>query len=138
MAGSLSNYSEVEQLKWVVGQDGAMGSSLTRYLGAATAIGTDGATPTEVANANGYARVNMNGKFGTAPTAGAPSTVSNDAEVAFPTATGSWGTVTHIVIYDSATYGAGNVIAWADITSAAITTNDILKFLTGEIDITSD
>lgn len=84
-------------------------SVATIYLALCTADPTDagtGASMNEVANANSYAR--------TAITFGAAATrrVTQNATTTFPAATGSWGTVTHWSIVDSATHGAGNMLAY--------------------------
>ena len=62
-------------------------------------------------------------------------TASNSAAVEFPTATGTWGTITHLAVFDAST--GGNQIAYAALTaSKAIGTGDILRISTGELDIT--
>lgn len=59
----------------------------------------------EVANANGYSRKAIT--FAAA----ASRKVSQNADVIFDEASGSWGTVSHWAITDSDTYGVGNVLA---------------------------
>lgn len=111
--GSLSDYAENALLGHV------LNTAYTRptavYIGLCTADPTDaatGASCNEVANANGYARKAIS--FGAAST----RRITQDAQVDFDTATGSWGTVTHWVITDSITYGAGNVLAHGQFTSS--------------------
>ncbi len=104
--GSLADYAELKLLDHVFNT--AYTPASTIYLGLCTADPTDaatGASCNEVSNANSYAR--------TAITFGAASSrrVTQSGTVTFPTATGSWGTVTHWVILDTATYGSGNVLA---------------------------
>jgi hypothetical protein len=105
--GSITDFLEDELLDHVL-NNAAYTPAATIYLALATADPTDaatGASMNEVANANAYAR--------TAITVGvaAARRVTQDATVTFPQATGSWGTVTHWAIVDSATYGAGNALA---------------------------
>ena len=67
----------------------------------------------------------------------APTTASNPAAVEFPEATGNWGTIVAAGIFDAST--SGNLIAFANLTtSQTIDTGDVLRFNTGEIDITLD
>src|SRR6056300_745550 len=73
-------------------------SPATVYVSLYTTDPTDADTGTEVSGGS-YAR--------TAVTMGAPSNgvSTNSADVTFPTATASWGTVTHIGIHDASTSG---------------------------------
>ena len=65
------------------------------------------------------------------------NTATNTAVVEFPTATASWGTITHIAIWDAAS--GGNAIAYAALTSSkAIATGDVLRLPAGDLDITLD
>ena len=86
-----------------------------------------GATITEVANSGSYARtalnpLNANWTATQGGTTGASSgtngTTGNATAITFPTATGSWGVVTHLAIVDSATWGAGNVLFWGALTAS--------------------
>jgi hypothetical protein len=67
-------------------------------------------------------------------------TVTNDAAtntsaVEFPTATGSWGTVTHTALYDAST--SGNMLAVGQLTaSKSVGTGDVFRFSAGDFDIT--
>jgi hypothetical protein len=63
------------------------------------------------------------------------NTTSNNAAVEFPTATGSWGTVTHVGVYDAST--SGNLMAYATLSaSKAIDTGDVFRVPSGDLDIT--
>jgi len=82
-------------------------------------------TGTEVSG-NGYQRV--------AVIFGAPSNrqIANSADVEFPEATGSWGTITHIGIKDAAT--GGNLLAYGPVTNPKpIDAGDQVIFRTGNI-----
>ena len=62
---------------------------------------------------------------------------TNSAAIEFPTATASYGTVTHIGVFDAAS--AGNLIAYAALTtSKAIDTGDVLRLPANDLDITMD
>lgn len=111
--GSLSDYAENALLNHL------FNTAYTRptavYLVLCTADPTDaatGASCNEAANANNYARKVIS--FGT-PSA---RRITQDANVDFNTATGAWGTITHWAISDSATYGAGNILATGAFTAS--------------------
>ena len=68
--------------------------------------------PTAEISGGGYHRVAIaDSAFNTA----ASGLVTNNAEVTFPVATESWGTITHVAIMDALT--SGNVLAFATITT---------------------
>ena len=60
---------------------------------------------------------------------------TNSSTITFPTATGSWGTVTYAGIFDAQT--AGNLIAYAQLgASKVIDTNDILQISGSSLSLT--
>lgn len=62
---------------------------------------------------------------------------TNNAAIEFPTATASFGTVTHIGVFDAST--SGNLIAYSALSaSKAIATGDVFRIPTGDLDITLD
>jgi len=84
-----------------------------------------GATIPEVANSGSYARqilypgdINWSSSQGDnlGASSGSSGITTNSTVVTFPMATGDWGTISHIAILDEATYGAGNVLFWGDLT----------------------
>jgi hypothetical protein len=99
----------------------------TVYVGLFTTTLTAAGTGTEVSGGS-YAR--------TAVTIGAPSSgaTSNSANVVFPTATASWGTVTYMGIYDALT--GGNLLYFAPLTtSKTIDTGDIFQISSANLTI---
>ena len=103
-------------------------SPATVYVSLYTTDPTDADTGTEVSGGS-YAR--------TAVTFGAPSNgvTTNSADVTFPTATASWGTVTHIGIHDAST--AGNLLFHTILdNSKTIDTGDIFRISTGNLSVT--
>jgi hypothetical protein len=103
-------------------------SVATVYVSLWTSDPTDAGSGTEVSGGS-YAR--------TAVTFGAPSNgvTTNDADVTFPTATASWGTVGWIGINDAAT--AGNLLYHTALdTSKTIDSGDIFKISTGNLSVT--
>ena len=135
MAGSFSDYLEVELLDMIVGKTDY--TMPTAYLALCTADPTDagtGASMNEVADANAYARVTTDGDDWDAAASGA---TANAKALAFTAASGSWGTITHFALLDSGTHGEGNMLAHGDLTvSKAITSGDTVTFAIGDIDIT--
>lgn len=103
-------------------------SVATVYVSLWTTDPTDAGSGTEVSGGS-YAR--------TAVTFGAPSNgaTTNSADVTFPTATGSWGTVGWIGINDAST--GGNLLYHTALdASKSITSGDIFKITTGNLSVT--
>jgi len=103
-------------------------SPATVYVSLYTSDPTDADTGTEVSGGS-YAR--------TAVTMGAPSNgvSTNSADVTFPTATASWGTVSHIGIHDAST--SGNLLFHTALdTSKTIDSGDIFKITSGNLSVT--
>ena len=103
-------------------------SPATVYVSLWTSDPTDAGSGTEVSGGS-YAR--------TAVTMGAPSNgVSlNSADVTFPTATASWGTVGWIGINDALT--TGNLLYHTALdTAKTIDSGDIFKISTGNLSVT--
>lgn len=100
----------------------------TVYVGLFTTDPTDAGSGTEVSGGS-YAR--QSATFG-APSNGASVTT---ADITFPTATASWGTITHIGIYDAST--SGNLLYHTPLDSSkAIDTGDIFKITSGNLSVT--
>lgn len=98
------------------------------YVGLFTSDPTDAGSGTEVSGGS-YAR--QTATF-TAPSNG--STVSN-ADITFPQATGSWGTVGWIGLFDALT--TGNLLYHTPLdTSKTIDTGDIFKISAGNLTVT--
>ena len=134
MAGNLSDYIENELLDHLMNV-GAY-SAVALYVALCTAAPNDastGATITEVADANAYART-ATGAWDVA----ASGATENSAAITFPAANGgNWGLVTHIAIVDSSTHGAGNVIWHGALTaSKQVDDGDTFKINTGDLDLT--
>ena len=100
----------------------------TVYVALFTSDPTDAGSGTEVTGGS-YAR--------TAVTFAAPSNgvTTNNADVTFPTATASWGTVGWIGINDS-TSGANLLYHTPLDTSKTIDSGDIFKISTGNLSVT--
>jgi hypothetical protein len=103
-------------------------SVATVYVSLWTTDPTDAGSGTEVSGGS-YAR--------TAVTFDAPSNgvTTNSADVTFPTATGSWGTVGWIGINDA--LSSGNLLYHSPLdVSKTVTSGDIFKISTGNLSVT--
>jgi hypothetical protein len=104
------------------------------YVALCTAAPTDASTGSTITEPSGgaYARTVMNAWN----TASGGSTANTNA-ITFPTATASWGTVTHYAICDAST--GGNVLAWGALdTSRLISADDVAEFAAGAITVNLD
>jgi hypothetical protein len=105
----------------------------TAYVALFTAAPSDSGGGTEVSGGS-YARVATSGATWSAASAGASS---NAAVVTFPTASASWGTVTHYALFDAST--AGNMLRWAALTtSKTVASGDTASFAIGALSMTED
>lgn len=138
MAGSFKDATENSVLDHIVSKT-SYTMPTTCAVGLYTAAPTDSTTGTEVTNANAYARKDTAGTDWNAASGGS---ISNVNDLAFPQATGSWGTVVAFATSDNATYGGGSQIVWGDLTaSKAIGNGDTAKFAgnaPGDLVITLD
>jgi hypothetical protein len=128
MAGSFTDYLEDKILKHVF-TNVSYTSPTTVYVGLFTAAPTDAGGGTELSG-SGYTR-----KSAAFTVSGTGTLATNSAAVEFDAATGSWGTIVAMAIFDAST--AGNMLAWADLTtSKTIATGDVLRIPAGDLDIT--
>ena len=122
---SFSDYLENKVLAYVFSGT-AFTQPGTKYLALYTSAPSDAGGGTEVSG-NGYARQSI-----TFTTTNNQS--SNTSAVEFPTATASWGTITHIGVFDAST--SGNLLAWAALAaSKTIASGDVFRVNAGELDI---
>jgi hypothetical protein len=125
-----SNYLELELLDHLFGK-GAY-TPPTIHLALSTADPEEDESGVAEPSGNGYARVETSASDWAAASAGA---ISNAAALSFPEASGSWGTITYLVLYDAST--AGNMLAAGALTeSKAIGNGEVLQFAIGGIDVT--
>jgi hypothetical protein len=132
MMAGLSDTYENRALDWLLVTGTPTRASGT-WLALYTAAPTDSTSGTEVANSGAYARTSI------AFDAAASGATANAGDVTFPTATGSWGTITHWAVVDSGTYGGGNIILYGAFNaSKTIGTDDVFQVLDGQLDVTAD
>lgn len=127
---SFSNTYETNVLTWTF-TAGAVTRPTAWYLALFTTNPAEDGSGTEVSGTGtAYARQSVSFTV-------TGNTASNSAAVEFPTATATYGTVTHVGVYDA--LSGGNLIAYAALTtSKAIDTGDVLRIPAGDLDITLD
>lgn len=104
----------------------------TPWVGLFTAAPSDAGGGTEVSGGS-YARVDSSTLWGAA----SGTDMTNDGTISFPTASASWGTVTHFGIFDAST--VGNLLAWGALgTSKAVGDGDTASFAAGQLTISLD
>ncbi len=127
---SFSNTFETHVLNYVFTT-----TSVTRptawYLALFTSNPAEDASGTEVSTSGtAYARQ-------TAAFTVSGNLATNSGAIEFPTATASYGTVTHVGVFTAST--SGTLIAYAALSSSkAIDTGDVFRVPAGDLDITLD
>ena len=124
---AMSNYLENALINATL-RNTSYTSPSTVYVALFTSDPTDAGSGTECSG-GAYAR--QSATFG-APSDGA-SSISADVE--FPQATGSWGTLTHFGIFDASS--SGNLLYHGALTSSkTIATGDVLKITSSNLTVT--
>lgn len=125
---SLSNSFETDVLKWLLTAD-AVTRPTTWYLALYTVAPGEGGGGTECSGTS-YARQAV-----TMTVSG--NTATNSANVEYPTAGSSWGTLVAVGIFTAST--GGTLIAYGDLTaSKAIDTGDVFRIPANDLDVTID
>lgn len=125
---SFSNHAENLVLDWLL-TNGTAARPTAWYVGLFTSDPTDADTGTEVSGGS-YARTAV-----TFSVTGNAAT--NTAGVEFPAATASWGTVSHIAVYDAST-GGNMLFHLALDTAKAITDGDVFRVPSSELTFSLD
>lgn len=139
MAGSKTNYLENKILDLVLGGQ-ALTPPGTVYIALSNAAYSEaatGASMTEVSTSGtSYARVALANDLTSWPAA-TGGQKSNGVPIAFPTATGAWGTALSFYVCDAAT--GGNALYGGDLaTSRTVATGDTPSFAVGALVVTED
>ena len=125
---SFSNTYETNVLTWTF-TTGAVTRPTAWYIGLFTSDPGEAQGGTEVSGGS-YVREAV-----TFTVSGDLAT--NGAAIEWPVATATWGTITHIAVYDAST--SGNQIAYAALANAkTIASGDVLRIPAGDLDITLD
>ena len=125
---SFTNDLETRVLQWAL-TAGSPTRPTAWYIGLFTAAPGEAGGGTEVSGGS-YVReavtFTVSGNLAT-----------NSAAVEWPTATGTWGTITHVAVFDALT--SGNMLVYATLTaSKTISTGDVLRIPAGDLDVTLD
>jgi hypothetical protein len=127
---SFSNTTETHVLNYLL-----TSASVTRptawYLALYTSNPAEDNSGTEVSTSGtGYARRSASFTV-------SGNSASNTSEIEFPTATASFGTVTHAAVFDAST--GGNMIAYGALaTSKTIDTGDVMRVPASDFNTTLD
>lgn len=125
MAGFISSL-EAAVLDHVL-NDGAYTPPTNWFIALSTTTPTEAGANFTEPSGNAYARVSTAAADWAAASAGDPSTKANANAITFPTASGSWGTVTHFGFFTASS--GGTVQIWGALdTSKAVTTGDTVSF----------
>ncbi len=125
---AMSDYLENEILDHIL-RNAAYTPASTVYIGLSTGSFADDNSGTELTG-NAYARQSI------AFDAASSGTTDNTSAIDFPTATGSWGAVSHWGLFDAASSG-NLLIHGAFSASKTVASGDILRIAAGELDITA-
>jgi len=133
MAGSKADAFEARVLDHVFkgGATPALPALSTVYVALYTAVPSDASGGTEVSGSS-YARQAAASAVWTRT----GSSVSNNAEIAFPQVTGSPYTVVGWAIMDAVS--GGNQLYWGDTTSTLMNVGDVARFAPSAITVTED
>lgn len=126
---AMSNYLELKVLDHILSTT-AYTMPTGIYLALATGSFGEDASGTELSG-SAYAR---QGDVAFAAASG--GTTSNSANIEFPAATGSWGSVAYWALFDASS--SGNMLIHGAFSAAkTIATGDILRINAGDLDITA-
>ena len=125
---SLTNTFETRVLEWLL-TTGSATRPTAWYLGLFTGAPGEAGGGTELSG-DAYVREAV-----TFTVSG--DTATNSGAVEWPVATGDWGTITHVAIFDALT--SGNMIAYAALSnSKTINTGDVIRVPASDLDVTLD
>jgi len=131
---SFTNNLEAELLDHIF-TDGAYSPPATLYIGLSTSTPTEAGGNISEPSGNGYDRKSVAAADMDAAVEGGPSSKDNGSELAFDQATGSWGTVTHFVVF-TASSGGTALMFGSLTTSKTIDNGDVARFSAGDFEIT--
>lgn len=103
------------------------------YVALYTAAPSDAGGGTEVSGGS-YARQAIATGASSGWDASSGGATANTATTTFPTATGNWGTITHVGLFDAVT-GGNLLFHGALAASKVISSGDIFRFNAGDIDV---
>ena len=120
-----TDYTENKVLEGLINGTTIQLSSGKPYVGLLTSAPTDSSSGVECTG-TGYGRVRVGDPTQGTFVIGTAGSATNDDEFRWNDALNSWGTITHIALYDSET--GGNMLIYGQLTSPVeIGTGDIFK-----------
>jgi len=123
----LSDYMEDRIVNFM--RNVAVTGEAAAYVALYTAAPSDAGGGTEVSGGS-YAR-ELAGLSAPSPS----GVTSNAADITFTTATGDWGTITHVGLLDALT--GGNLLMWSALdASKTVSSGDTFKINAGDLDVT--
>ena len=136
MSNSGSNYVEEKTLQfWLRANADTISAPSTVYVGLHTGDPGEDGTANELVG-NGYSRTA--GSFGNVSVIGDVVSITNNAAIDFGPATASWGSVTHMSIWDSASGSTNCLFKGALSAAKTVDTNDSFRFANGNLTVTMD
>ena len=137
---SLTNYGAQALLNSLFGKTsnfGALASAPDLFLAASTTTPAEDGTNITEPSGNNYSRLDVSGSDFDGATLADPSEIDNTGTLSFATASGSWGTITHIVAMDASS-GGNAIVVYALSASKTIGASDTLEFAAGDLSLTLD
>jgi hypothetical protein len=124
-----TDYTEALALNWLLTTT-TVTRPTTWYVGLFTSATSDAGAGTEVSG-NGYAR--QSAAFSVATVSGTTK-ASNTATITFPVATGTWGTITYIAIFNAQSSGQ-MLFHGPVVTSKLIEVDDSFQITAGNLTV---
>lgn len=136
---AMSDYLEGEVIKHIF-RTGSFTKPTVLGIALCTSAPTDSDTTLagkEVANSGSYSRQTLNPLDANWAAPGTNGLTDNVTAITFTTATGDWGTVTHVAICDSSSHNGGNMLLYGALdVSKTVNNGDTFKFNIGDLNIT--
>lgn len=134
---AISDYLETKLVDLIF-QATAFSTLSNIYVSLHTSATTDAGGGTEVSGGS-YARVpvSTSGGWTATYTNGTAKATNNASNISFPTATGSWGTVTHFGLWDASS-GGNLLFHGALAASKTVASGDVIRFLANQLIINLD
>lgn len=129
MAGSFGAYLENKILDYIFGRTDYE-PPLLLYLAASTTDPTNNGSGITEPVGSGYERLEIENTKSSFENA-ANGQLTNKIEFAFAPATGDWGIITHIAIFDEEE--GGNFLGYSELTVPKPINEDILRFSAGNL-----
>lgn len=131
---NLTDGYEIELLNGLTGET-PLTTPTTVYLALFTADPTDTGSVTNELTGGAYARTALTGAFPTAT--GTAGTVANDVQIDFPTATADWSQVTHVGFMKAGTSAVADMMLWITLESPiTILDTQVFSFSVGNLTVT--